>query len=303
MRRTQFRAMGTTISVLLPTEHAGAASATQALFATWEGTLSRFRPESELSRLNARAGAPVAVGPLLFSALETALEAARATDGLFDPTMLRQLAILGYDRSFETLPSCQPRALAVAGPGGGWRAITLDRARHEVTLPRGCGLDLGGIAKGLAVDAAIVQLRELGVERALVNAGGDLTVLGLPPDAIAWPVTVPTRRGAQVVALEHGALATSSRSRRHWRQGHEERHHVLDPRTGTPAEEGLWSVSVGAATCAQADVAAKVALLLGPVAGTAFLERQGLSGLLVEESGARYTAGAWPAAGGEDESR
>ncbi len=301
MQRTPFHAMGTTVSVVLPTAHTRTVAAVQQIFATWEATLSRFRPQSEFSQLNARAGDTVAVGPVLFHVVATALEAARATDGLFDPTMLRQLVLLGYDRSFETLPLQQPRALAVPGPGGAWRSIMLDHARQTVTLPRGCGLDLGGIARGLAVDAAVAYLHEQGVPQALVNAGGDLAILGLLPAASGWPVTVPTRRGTQAVALRHGALATSSRSRRHWRQGREERHHVLDPRSGEPAQEGLWSVSVGAATCAQADVAAKVALLLGPAAGVAFLEHQGLSGLLVAQSGALHRAGAWPDAEGAEE--
>src|SRR5262249_39677184 len=117
MRREQFRAMGTTISLLLPDHRANfGAEAVRSLFAQWEQTLSRFRPKRELSELNAQAGRPVAVSPLLYDVVETALEAARATDGLFDPTLLRQLVVAGYDRSFETLPHRLPRALTVPGP-------------------------------------------------------------------------------------------------------------------------------------------------------------------------------------------
>ena len=137
MRRERFRAMGTTISLLLPAPRASAGTAAvQALFAHWEHTLSRFRPTSELSRLNVRAGDPVTVSPLLYTVVDAALEAARATEGLFDPTMLRQLVVLGYDRSFETLPRRLPGTLSVAGPGGGWRAIHLDPMHRRVTLPR-----------------------------------------------------------------------------------------------------------------------------------------------------------------------
>lgn len=92
--------------------------------------------------------------------------------------------------------------------------IALDPDRGRVTLPRGVGLDLGGIAKGLAVDAAIERLRALEIEAALVNAGGDLAAYGLPPGAELWPISVPTRQAAMTVALHHGALATSSVSRR-----------------------------------------------------------------------------------------
>jgi thiamine biosynthesis lipoprotein len=304
MRRERFRAMGTTVSLLLPTPQAGAGyQAVQTLFAEWESALSRFNPVSELSQLNAQAGGPVRVSPLLYCVVATALDAARATEGLFDPTLLRQVVILGYDRSFEVLPAVQPPSLCGAGPGGGWRAVALDPERCEVTLPRGCGLDLGGIAKGLAVDAALACLQEIGVERTLVNAGGDLAVHGLPPDGASWPVTVPTRTGTQTVALQYGALATSSVARRRWRQGRQERHHLLDPRTGTPAAGHLWSVSVGAATCAQADVAAKAAYLLGPVEGARFLSAHHLSGLLVAADGTYHTAGTWPAATGEEGGR
>ncbi len=296
MCRERFRAMGTTVSLLLPTPQAGAGCrAVQTLFAEWESALSRFRPDSELSRLNARAGRPVGVSPLLYRVVAAALDAARATEGLFDPTLLRQVVILGYDRSFEVLPAVQPPSLRSAGPGGGWRSVALDPDRCAVTLPRGCGLDLGGIAKGLAVDAALSRLQEIGVETALVNAGGDLAVYGRPPDGAPWPVAVPTRTGTQTVTLQHGALATSSVARRRWRQGHQERHHLLDPRTGASAQGHLWSVSVGAATCAQADVAAKAAYLLGPVEGARFLAAHRLSGLLVETGGTCHRAGAWPA--------
>lgn len=298
MRRERFRAMGTTVSLLLPAAQAtDGATAVRALFAQWEQTLSRFRPESELSALNVRAGEPVAVSALLFDAVAIALAAARATDGLFDPTLLRQLVSLGYDRSFETLPAHQPRlpgSLAVAGPGGGWRGIELDPSGRRITLPPGVMLDLGGIAKGMAADAALARLTEMGIAQALVNAGGDLAVLGQPPGGAAWPITVPLRQGTQTVTLKRGALATSGVGRRRWRQGREERHHLLDPRTGLPAHSGLWSASAGADHCAQAEVAATVACLLGPDSGARFLAAQGLSGLLVGADGACHIAGAWP---------
>jgi thiamine biosynthesis lipoprotein len=297
MRRETFRAMGTTISLLLP-DHAFAVGAMVArtLFATWEQALSRFRPDSELSQLNANAGAPLRVSPLLYNVLATALEAARATGGLFDPTMLRQIANLGYDRSFETLPAALPNAAAPATLGGGWRDVLLDPDRREVTLPLGIGIDLGGIAKGMAVDATITRLRALGISMALVNGGGDIAILGIPPGADSWSIAVPGRDQSWAIPLRLGALATSGRSRRHWRQGEQERHHLLDPRTGVSAETSLLSVTAVAASCALAEVAAKVAFVLGTDAGVEYLEFQGLAALLVEETGAWRTAGHWPLA-------
>ena len=154
-------------------------------------------------------------------------------------------------------------------------------AAGTIRLPRGCALDLGGIAKGMAVDAAVAELAERGVAAAVVEAGGDIAVTGLPPGAGAWPVVVEVRRGVREVAIASGALATSGISRRRWLRGGVEQHHLLDPRDGAPARNDLWSVTAAAATCAQAEVAAKVAFVLGREAGTRFLLRVGIPALLV----------------------
>jgi thiamine biosynthesis lipoprotein len=183
--------MGTTISVLAPEENAEAArDMTRWLFAEWEAALSRFRSDSELSRLNARAGEWVPVSSLLFDVTTTALEAARATNGNFDPTLLRQLVSLGYDRTFSRLPAIAAPLSEKILPGGGWRGIRLDRDDRRIFLPEGVALDFGGIAKGMAVDAAVERLRAMGVASGCVNAGGDLATFGTPPDGDGWPIGV-----------------------------------------------------------------------------------------------------------------
>jgi FAD:protein FMN transferase len=297
MRRHEFAAMGTTVTVV--TEAAAADRAgdeVQRLFAEWERRLSRFQPDSELSRLNARSGQPVVVSQLLFDVLSAAVRAAQATAGLYDPTLLRALEHLGYDRSFEQLADRTPAPPGEAPAGGGWRRAVLDPRTRTVTLPAGAGVDLGGIAKGMAVDAAIDCLRTLGVRAAMVSAGGDLRVHGLPPGLGRWPIAVDGGHGPVTVALTHGSLATSGIGRRRWRQGRAERHHLLDPRHARPSNSGLWSVTVAAATCGQAEVAAKTAFILGPTAGIAFLDSKGLAGLLVDRSGRCWRCGSWPAA-------
>jgi thiamine biosynthesis lipoprotein len=300
MARAQFPAMGTTVTLLLPTGAAACGTeATQTLFASWERALSRFRPESELARLNVRAGAAVAVSPLLYDVVATALAAARATDGLYDPTLLRPIVALGYDRSFDRLPAHLPALASVVGSGGGWRHIVLDAAHRLITLPPGVGLDLGGIAKGLAVDAALARLAALGVADALVNAGGDLAVRGLPPEREAWPIAVPGRHQSWTIPLHHGAIATSGIARHRWQQGAMLRHHLLDPRTSQPSVSGLWSVTVAAGTCGQAEVAAKTAFLLGAADGADMLVTHGLAGVLVAADGMWRTAGGWPTMGDE----
>jgi thiamine biosynthesis lipoprotein len=301
MSGISFRAMGASIWLLLPDTHARAgADAVRDLFAEWEQRLSRFLPESELSRLNERAGEPVQVSGLLFTVLTSALVAAQATGGLYDPTMQRQIVALGYDRTFEELPKVSsfhrdtPAATLSVTPGGGWRHIHLDRSDRRVTLPPGVGLDFGGIAKGMAVDASIARLRNMGVASALVSAGGDLAVLGHLPHGDAWPIAVSGRETGWELLLRSGALATSGIARRRWlRDGHEQ-HHLLDPRTGASAESDLWSVSVVADRCEQAEVAAKVAFLLGMERGAAFLRSHQLAGLLVAADGAWRTVDPWP---------
>src|SRR6266566_9263481 len=268
MRREEFRAMGTTISMLLPENQAErGAQIVRTLFSEWEQTLSRFLPESELSQLNQRAGTPIAVSDLLYTLLATALMAAQATEGIYDPALLDQLVQLGYDRTFDDLPAVRFDPIIPGEPGGRWRGIKVDPIRRHVTLPAGIKLDFGGIAKGMAVDAALERLRQSGAGQAMVNAGGDLAVLGLPPAADQWPVAVPGRDRFWSIPLISWAVATTGIAHRHWWQGNTLRHHILDPRTGLPAQSDLWSVTVVADRCEQAEVAAKVAFILGSKSG------------------------------------
>jgi len=288
--------MGTTIELLLPEKQAEQGTqVVRELFADWEECLSRFLPESELSCLNRQAGAPVPVSPLLYQVLATALTAAQATEGVYDPAMLEQLITLGYDRSFERLPISHFDPVIPGEPGGRWRGIKVDPLHRSVTLPAGIQLDFGGIAKGMAVDAALQALRQNGIQKALVNAGGDLAVQGLPVNAQEWLISVPGRAQSWTVPLRHGAVATSGIARRHWWQGTEFRHHLLDPRTGLPARNTLWSVTVVADRCEQAEVAAKVAFIHGPQAGAAFLRAHQIGGLLVYEDGTWETVEPWNA--------
>jgi thiamine biosynthesis lipoprotein len=293
--RHVFHAMGTTVSLLLPQDRGAEVDRIEQLVAIWEATCTRFDPRSELSQLNAAAGQPRVVSDLLFKVLWTARRAAQATDGLFDPTLLRSLEAIGYDRDFAALVAETP-ASPRRGPipsTGGWRGLELDPERRTAQLPVGIGLDLGGLAKGMAVDAVIADLAARDVGVAAVDAGGDLAVLGLPPGAEAWPIAIEAPDGARQVRLVSGALATSSVARRRWHQGSTQRHHLIDPRTGLPSRARLWSTSVAAASCAQAEVAAKAAFLLGPKAGSRFLTGHDLTGLFVLPDGSERRAGRW----------
>ncbi len=295
MGREQFRAMGTTITLLLPEkQRTEGLVLIRALFEEWEETLSRFRPQSELSRLNQAAGKQAFVSELLFKVLKEALAAAHATQGIFDPTLLPQLRQIGYDRSFDELPAQVPESGYQGKPGGAWQTIQLDDIVHGVRMPPDIQLDFGGIGKGMAVDAALEVLRKANIQAAIVNAGGDLGTLGLAQGADTWYIAVPGKDCTWSLPLERGAMATSGIARRAWQQGEVKRHHLLDPRTGLPVENGLWSVTVVAARCVQAEIAAKVAFILGLEEGKTFLQKNQLAGLFVQEDGKWEAAGYWP---------
>ena len=293
LRERRFDSMGTEISVLLPAAAADAGEPVVALFDEWDRRFSRFRPDSELSLLNARAGEATEVSEPMLAALMAALDGARATDGVFDPLLADRMVELGYDRTFTQLPAERPALTLGSWNPGRWREVVLDPIRRRATLPAGSGVDLGGIVKGMAVDAALALLIESGLPFAAVNAGGDLAVHGSPPSMSSWPIAIEVGARERVVTLRSGGLATSSALRRRWRTNGSEQHHLLDPRTGLPARSGVVQASVAAASCRQAEIAAKVALLSGPTAGAEFLERNRLAGLLLTDDGTEWRVGRW----------
>ncbi len=287
--------MGTRVELLsLPDDAAAVSGLVQPLFEAWDARFSRFRADSELSRLNAAAGSTFRASAQMIEALRISLDAARLTQGTFDPLLGRRIAELGYDRSFELLSEGARRPPMPEWHAGAWREVQLDVAARTVRLPAGSAFDLGGIAKGMAVDAAIDALRAAGVATAAVNAGGDLAVLGTPPREGAWAIAI--EGVAEPVLLERGALATSSVLKRRWEANGELRHHLLDARTGLPADTGILTASVAAASCTAAEVAAKVSLLLGPTEAAQFLASRRLAGLLVLETGAAWRLGEWESA-------
>jgi FAD:protein FMN transferase len=279
MRRepARFRSMGVDVVV------GGAGEAELAaivdLVAEWDRTFSRFRPDSELSRVNASGAEALVVSPRFAEVVEIALLAARATGGLVDPTLGAAIEAAGYDRDFAGLGDDE-RPPAPDRPGS-WRELRL--SGRLLVRPPGTILDLNGVVKALVVDAALELLAGDG----FVSAGGDLAVRG------ALSVELPA--GGAVV-LERGGLATSGSDRRRWLRGGEPQHHLLDPATGRPADSPWTGVTVAAGSCLSADVAAKAAFLSGAY-GPEWLDLRGLAG--------RFTAGgrvvenrAWRAAVG-----
>jgi thiamine biosynthesis lipoprotein len=294
MRAWTYPTMGTTLSVLAPTDADQAGPLVEDLFDDWDRRFSRFRPDSELSRINRSAGERVEASRQFRAVARAAVAAAHATNGLFDPTLGARIVALGYDRTFLELPLDRP-AMARLAPwsAGAWRSIEIDDAAGTIRMPVGAQLDFGGIAKGMAVDAALDLLEARGIGPVAVDAGGDLAVRGTPPTEEAWAVELADAAGAPTVWITEGALATSSTIRRTWQVGSARHHHLIDPRTGAPTESGLRAVTVVARTARIAEVAAKVALILGLVGGSRFLDGRGLSAVLVDDEGIATPVGSW----------
>ncbi len=265
-------------------------------------TCSRFRADSELSRVNARAGRPTQAGPLLIEALEVALRAAELTGGDVDPTVGRALELAGYDRDWRLLdpPGAQPEAAAAitARLRCGWQTIVLDRAGCSIRMPAGVRLDLGATAKAWAADRAAAAAARAGGCGALVSLGGDIATSGPAPED-GWPIRVtddhrsdPSASG-QTVSIDSGGLATSSTAVRRWSHAGRTMHHIVDPDTGAPVRDTWRTVSVAAASCTDANIAATAALVRAQAA-TVWLAGLGLPARLVDWEGNVTTVGDWP---------
>jgi thiamine biosynthesis lipoprotein len=293
MQRLEFHAMGCQMLALIDSDSRSAArqlTQVPVWFEEWEQHLSRFRESSELSELNRRAGQCLQVSSILWEVTQLAVKAAEWSDGLVSPTILNALEAAGYDRSFETLnliDAAPARSLDPA-PDGLWRAIERHSATRSIQLPGQVRIDLGGVAKGWAAERAARKLSIHGA--ALVDASGDIALNGLRLDGHAWPigVTDPLHPDQQLdlLMVEQGGVATSGRDYRRWQQAGKWQHHIIDPRTGLPAQTDVISATAIAPTTYQAEVAAKVALILGSEQGLRWLEDHlDYAGLLVLEDG------------------
>jgi len=287
MLERHFRAMGTEIELLLDAPPStGADRALRAgedEFVRLEHLLSRFSDDSELSRLN-REGS-MTVGTDLLAVTRRAVEARARTGGRFDPTILRSLVAAGYDRSFEDVPADGPDLASQTRCGG---EIRIDVDASTVTLGEGVELDLGGIAKGYAVDRVADALDRAGP--CLVNAGGDLAA-SRAPLAGCWPVGVDTADGQISLAIVAGGVATSGRDRRRWQRGGEERHHLIDPESGRPSASDLIRATVFARSASEAEIHAKALYLVGAEAAREEADRLQTPCVLVTADGRTILAG------------
>jgi thiamine biosynthesis lipoprotein ApbE len=265
-----------------------------------DDSCSRFRADSELSLLNANPEREVALSPMLAAALGVALRAARLTDGAVDPTVGSAVVAAGYDRDFALVPPDGDAVPLAAGPVPGWRVIGLDLVHRTAWLPRGVRVDLGATAKALAADLAADAALRAADGGVLVSLGGDIATRGVPPPG-GWRIQVgedsaaPISAGAEAIRAGAGGVATSSTTVRWWRRGGTTLHHLIDPRTGLPADGPWRSATAAAMTCVDANIAATAAVVLG-VGAPRWLEAAGVPARLVDRRGAVARIGGWPEA-------
>ncbi len=299
LESSNFYCMTTDIELVVEASDARRASealqSAERFFQAVEVRFSRFRADSELGQLNQASGEPVHVSADLAELIELALAAAWASDGIFDPTVIGLLEAAGYDRSIELIrkDGTHPPRRATPRPGR-WNQVVVDVAGGMVNLPAGVRLDLGGIGKGWAADRAGMMLQAIGA--GMVSAGGDIRAWGDQPGSQpgqGWLVAIdhPEQPGRDLAWLRvrDGAVATSSITARRWAGGH----HLIDPRTARPADTDLLSVTALASTVVQAEVAAKVVLILGREAGMDWLMAQpGVEAVVIDNVGETFgTAG------------
>ncbi len=313
--RARWCALGTSVELLVTDANAldEARTLVERELDAIDRACSRFRADSELALVNSARGRNVATGPLLLEAVQLAVRAAELTDGRVDPTLGVALELVGYDRDWELLEplaeeqseSPRPAPRVLVRSRGNWRAIGIDRARGTIQIPAGVKLDLGATAKAWAADRATNAVHTATDCGVLLSLGGDVATAGTSP-AGGWRIRVTDdhRSGphalGQTIAILDGGLATSSTAVRRWRHEGRAMHHIIDPTTGWPTTGSWRTASVTAIDCADANIAATAALVLGERA-PAWLARLGLPARLVAHDGSVLSVGCWPEPTGESD--
>jgi thiamine biosynthesis lipoprotein ApbE len=300
------RALGTSLHVVVtqPAHLALARAAVDDVVAAIDRTCSRFRHDSEISRLQARAGQCARISPLMLTALRAALRGGELSDGAADPTVGTAVRVVGYQDDFASVPRDGGPITLTVRLVPGWQCIRLDEVTPSVLIPIGVELDLGSTAKALAADlAAAAALKAMGGGGVLVNLGGDIAFAGQPPEG-GWVVQVsessdtPLGAGLEAIAVQNGGVATSSTSVRRWRRGRIEMHHIIDPGTGLPAEGPWRTVTCVAGSCLDANIAATGAIVRGFDA-VDWLTRLGLPSRLLGDANLVVCTAGWPSNAGD----
>lgn len=259
-------------------------------FDQWEESLSRFRLTSELSQLNRQQGKTVKVSDVFFEVASLAQQVEKRTNGMITPSILNALESAGYTESFENLAEQAENVLRQTNLPleNGDQQFTLDGVNHTVTIPFGTQLDFGGFAKGWAAHQTMLRLKDFAP--VLVDAGGDIAICGPLSDGSNWPIGVADpidkENNLELLMLSGGGVATSGRDYRRWYVNDAWQHHLIDTRTSRPAETDVLTATVIAENVIEAEMHAKMGLILGSEEGTVWLKSQpNLDYLLVLETG------------------
>jgi len=261
-------------------------------FEGWEQTLSRFRPDSELSRLNRTSDELVKVSDTLWDVFQYALSAETITNGLVTPTVLDAMLEAGYDQSFDVLPRYQQTNSYAASPVANSLSFVLwDEKSQTICLPHGVHLDFGGVAKGWAAHQTVERLKKYGPT--VMNAAGDIAISGALASGDAWKIGVRNpfeqETDFETLKLKGCGVATSGRDRRRWNKNGLLRHHIIDPYTGQPAETDVMTATIVAPTVMEAEATAKAVLILGGEDGLKWIESDPtLAGIIVLENGKTF---------------
>lgn len=292
LHRLPFRAMGGEMIAIMEGVADSAPSILDKVtgwFEDWEQTLSRFRIDSELSRLNRTFDQPVEVSETLWDVFQYALSAETITNGLVTPTVLDAMLEAGYDQNFEDLPRLQSKSeIQVITAANPLSLVLWDEKTRTICLPYGIHLDFGGVAKGWAAHQTAERLQEYG--SVLMNAAGDIAISDSLASGELWQIGVrnPFVKDTdfETLKLNRCGVATSGRDRRRWNQNGLLRHHIIDPHTGQPADTDVMTATIVAPTIMEAEAAAKAVLIMGGEEGLRWIESDPmLVGIIVLENG------------------
>ena len=295
------RALGGSVRVIVtrPADLVRAKAAVDEVLRAIDIAASRFREDSELTRLNGMAGQEVLVSPLLAQAVAAALRGARLSGGAVDPTIGSAVKLAGYDADFDSVPVDGAELKLTATTVPGWQSVQFGEASRMVRIPTGVELDLGATAKALASDlAAAAAIKVCGGGGVLVSLGGDIAVAGEAP-AEGWLIqtsedsSAAIAEGEETISVRTGGIATSSTTVRRWTRGGAVLHHIIDPATGLPVDSCWRTASVIAATCVDANIASTAAIVMGPTAES-WLVANRLPGRLVDRDGRVHRVAGWP---------
>lgn len=262
--------------------------ATLRICADYEKILSKTAAGSDIDRLNRANGAPVEVQPETAALLALAVEIGTASGGAFDVSIAPASALWDFKADEPQIPD--ENALLAACGRIDYRSIVIDG--NTVTLKNGAEIDLGGIAKGYIADCVADYLRSQGVTSACINMGGNVVLIGTKPDGSAWTVGVRDPNGTpeqseEVLALSDATVVTSGTYERGFDLGGVRYHHILDPKTGMPVQNGLASVTVIGTRSALCDALSTACFVLGEEKSRPVLERYGVRAIFLYADGTR----------------